>query len=135
METCRQVDMRRQKPFHICVFPQAAAFHKNAHAPLTSLKSTIRRSQSSISRRESHQSLRLMPDPDQNHDGFNGSKSSHGLGQWSWSENPCCSGRWSRSCTMLYDKAIACGVLILVVVEDGLGAIRLLLVWCSRNWS
>jgi len=37
METCRQDDMRRQKPFHICVFPQAAAFHKNAHAPLTSL--------------------------------------------------------------------------------------------------
>ena len=39
-------------------------------------------------------SLRLMTNPNQNHDGFNGSKSCHGHGQWSWSTNPCCSGRW-----------------------------------------
>ena len=46
--------------------------------------------------------------------------------------NPCCSGRWSRSCRQKKDIVIIVEVLILVVVEDGLGARS---TWCLVWWN
>ena len=49
---------------------------------------------------------------------FNGDRTSlEGL-------NPCFSGGWSRSETILSSMPIIEGVLILVLVEDGLGELR-----------
>ena len=52
---------------------------------------------------------------------------------WDFGLNPCFNGRWSRTLREKFEKILLLGVLILVLMEDGLGPWEDLTKWANET--